>query len=334
MHPKILFQALFLLISQHLFSQANYDQKESELAAINFLNSLSDEQKAKTIFDFKAPNRTQWTNLPIDQKLRLGLGLSELTDVQKINLHQLLREGLSAEGYLKAMFIIQYDEDINQRLTAANSPIAHLYGQTKYWISIFGTPKSGNTWGWKFEGHHLSLNFTYSAKGVTCTPMFIGINPAITPTGPFAGRYIMETENEIGKDLFNSLSPSQKEKIIIGTHPTNADPIAQTGKEAFFNEEKGLLFTEMNIEQQEMIIKLIKTWAGNLSPKLAIAKVEALMKNVNNIRFCWLGENDANKLHYYRIYAPNFSIELTNRDGAIQHLHSLWRFLDEDFKEK
>jgi Protein of unknown function (DUF3500) len=315
-------------------SQSKYQQNETVKTVNNFIAKLNNEQKVKTLFSFDAKNRTEWTNLPIDQKLRLGIGLSELSDEQKIALHQILRTVLSPEGYQKALFIIQYDEDTHQRLASTNSPIAHLYGQQKYWTSVFGEPVEGKNWGFKFEGHHLSLNFTFSSKGVTCTPMFTGINPALTSMGPFAGRYIMEPENEIGNALFNSLTDSQKNKVIIGTHPTNADPMAQTGKEAFFNEEKGLLFTEMTKNQQDLVIQIMHAWAGNLNANFALEKTNSMLRNINNIRFCWLGENDPNKLHYYRIYAPNFSFEFTNRDGGIQHFHSLWRFLDEDFKVK
>ena len=78
----------------------------------------------------------------------------------------------------------------------------------------------------------------------------------------------------------------------------------------------------------------MKAWVENLKPVLADQKMEAMLRNIFDVRFAWMGTNDASKLHYYRIFAPNFSFELNNRDGAIQHLHSLWRLLDEDFKVK
>ncbi|MES2795738.1 MAG: DUF3500 domain-containing protein [Bacteroidota bacterium] len=330
-------KALILLFSISLFSvkaQTNFNQKASVIAAKAFIESLSNEQKAKALFAFEAPNRTQWSNLPMEQVTREGLWMNDIKDNQKIHVHNLLQSVLSENGYLKVMFIMQYDEDIKQRLTNANSPIAQRYGHEKYWVSIFGDPAEGKIWGWKFEGHHISLNLTYSANGVTCSPMFTGINPALTSAGPFAGRYIMKTENEVGKDLFNSLTASQQSTATLGTHPTNADPMAQTGLEPFFKESKGVLFTEMTKKQQDMVFELMNSWVENLNAELANDKMNAMLRNVNNIRFAWMGTNDTSKLHYYRIYAPNFSFEMTNRDGAIQHLHSLWRFLDEDFKVK
>lgn len=330
-------KALILLFVICIFTanaQTNFNQNNSVVAAKAFIESLDDTQKAKALFAFEAPNRQQWSNLPMEQVTRVGLWMNDIKDSQKMHVHSLLRSVLSDEGYMKAMFMMQYDEDIKQRLTASNSPISQRYGHEKYWVSVFGEPAEGKIWGWKFEGHHLSLNLTYSPKGVTCTPMFTGINPALTGAGPFAGRYIMETENETGKALYDSFTDSQKQKAVQGNHPTNADPVAQTGSEPFFNEAKGVLFTEMTDAQQKMVLTIMNAWAINLEPTLAKDKMDAMMRNVFNIRFAWMGTNDSSKLHYYRIFAPNFSFELTNRDGAIQHLHSLWRFLDEDFKAK
>lgn len=325
------------LLTICLFSakaQQNFDQKASVSAAKAFIESLDGTQKSKALFAFEAPSRTQWSNLPMEQVTREGLWMNNIKDNQKMHVHSLLRSVLSENGYLKAMFIMQYDEDLKQRLTTANSPIAQRYGHEKYWVSIFGEPAEGKVWGWKFEGHHISLNLTYSPKGITCSPMFTGINPALTSAGAFAGRYIMETENEKGKELFNSLTARQKENATVGPLPNNADPIAQTGTESFFKEAKGVLFTEMTNEQQNMVFEIMKAWVENLKPELANQKMDAMLTNIFNVRFAWMGTNDTLKLHYYRIYAPNFSFELNNRDGAIQHLHSLWRFLDEDFKVK
>ena len=328
--------ALFILISVKTNAQQIHATltKTSVETANTFLASLNAEQKGKAHLSFDDTSRTKWSNFPLEQADRKGIWFNDLTDAQKMHVHTLLRTMLSTEGYQKALFIMQYDEDIKQRMTKANIPIAHRYGHEKYWITIFGEPREKAIWGWKFEGHHLSLNFTYSPKGITCTPMFTGINPALTNTGPFAGRYIMYNENELGKQIFVTLTPALKQKALLGKHPTNADPMAQTGKEAFLKEKSGVVYTEMTKAQQDMVGGIIAAWVGNLTPQLAHEKMDAILKNKEAIRFVWYGTENIEELHYYRIYTPSFIIEMTNRDGAIQHLHSLWRNIDEDFLAK
>ena len=34
----------------------------------------------------------------------------------------------------------------------------------KYYVSVFGDPGTQAPWGWRIEGHHLSLNFTLVPK--------------------------------------------------------------------------------------------------------------------------------------------------------------------------
>ena len=54
----------------------------------------------------------------------------------------------------------------------------------RYYVSVFGTP-GRFPWGWRFEGHHLSLNVALPAAGhVAVTPFFAGAHPATVRDGP------------------------------------------------------------------------------------------------------------------------------------------------------
>ena len=48
----------------------------------------------------------------------------------------------------------------------------------KYFFSIFGEPTMNGTWGYRFEGHHVSLNYTVVGGTIASTPSFFGSNPA------------------------------------------------------------------------------------------------------------------------------------------------------------
>lgn len=328
---RILFISIALLYSLCATAQRTFNQQPTVQAAQALLHSLSDQQKAKANLPFSDSSRTRWSNFPMEQVTRKGLWFKDLTDTQKIHVHTLLRTVLSVEGYQKVLFIMQYDEDIRTRLTAANSPISHRYGHEKYWITVFGTPTLSGTWGWKFEGHHISLNFTHSPSGVSCTPLFVGINPALTLTGPFAGRYLLQPEHELGKQLFSALSPALRQRATIGPHPTNADPLAQKGNESFIAEKTGIGWHDLNKSQQALVWDILANWVNVFTPALQHEKMTVLRAQASRLRFAWMGTDDPNALHYYRIWSPSFTLELTNRDGGLQHLHTLFRILPEDF---
>lgn len=332
---KLLTSCVFIICSiSFLFSQTKFDASASVEAAAAILNTLSPSQKNVANLSFTDTSRVKWSNLPFEQAVRFGIQMKDLVDTQRIAIHRLLRTVLSAQGYQKMMFIIEYDEATHERLKNTQSPIAQRYGNQNYWFTIFGTPGKDKIWAWKFEGHHISLNFTYSPKGVTCTPMFVGINPALTTTGAYAGYHIMYEENEYGNQFFNSLSNNLKQKAITSALPKDADVMTQTGKEPHLKDKKGVSYQEMNAQQQILVENIIKAWVENLTPALAQEKLKKILLHKNKLLFTWQGSNNPSELHYYSIKADDFIIEFTNRDGGIYHYHTLWRDLTENFTNK
>lgn len=313
------------------FSQTNYNQQPARNAAQRFINSLSSEQKQICLRPWSDSNRVKWSNLPLEQVDRDGLRLDQMQDSQRIFVHEILRTILSEQGYQKALFIMQYDEDTHNRLTAAKSGIAHRYGQEKYWTWIFALPDDKKSWGFKFEGHHLSINMIFSPKGVSCTPHFTGINPGLTNKGMNAGKYLLYHESEVGKDLFLSLNETQRKKAHIDTLPFTIDVRTQTGKESFLSDGKGLPYFEMNSKQKSMVTTIVSAWVDNFHSDIAQSKKKLMEQYIAKMRLVWMGTNNVQELHYYGLIGPGWVIEFATRDQGIQHFHTLWRILPDDF---
>lgn len=333
MKNKLITLALLLNYSL-VFGQNNFDQTATLEAANAFLEMLTPAQRLVAHLPFNDTSRQKWDNVPMGQVTRHGVQFKDLSDAQHIGVHSLLRTVLSQQGYQKMLFIIQFDQAIHDRLMKTDTVLAQRYGNKNYWLTIFDTPNKDKIWAWKFEGHHISLNFTHSPKGVTCTPMFVGINPALTATGPYAGNHLMFEENEFGNQLFNDLSGDMKKKALVSALPKDADVITRVGKEAHLKDRKGVKFTEMTPKQQILVENIIRAWVENLTPILAKEKVKRVLSNKKNILFTWQGTLNASELHYYSIKTDDFIIEFSNRDGGIHHYHTLWRDLTEDFMNK
>src|SRR5258706_2566106 len=95
----------------------------------------------------------------------------------------LLRTGLSPQGFTKATNVMLVVElvlrDLENQDPRRDSGL--------YYVTIFGNPDQ-SPWGWRVEGHHLSLNFAIDTNDViSVTPNFIGSNPAEVATGPYKG---------------------------------------------------------------------------------------------------------------------------------------------------
>jgi hypothetical protein len=136
-------------------------------AATKFLGALKPEQAKKASYPLKDDERQNWHFIP---KARNGLPIKEMTEDQRKLAMKLLRSGLSDHGYGKATNIISL-ELILRELEGANGRMTR--DPELYYITIFGKPDPKGTWGWRVEGHHLSVNFTI-VKGeyVAGTPSF------------------------------------------------------------------------------------------------------------------------------------------------------------------
>ena len=86
----------------------------------------------------------------------------------------------------------------------------------KYHLFLFGTPSADNSWGWRIEGHHLSISVRVAGgKSVVITPSFLGANPAAVKSGSLAGVRVLGDIEDKGRALVKQLSVEQKETAVF-----------------------------------------------------------------------------------------------------------------------
>ena len=163
---------------------------EMREAAAAFLDSLPAELSEKATFPMDDEGeRVNWHFVPRERE---GVSLKELDEEQKGKLTALLAAGLSARGHTKVDHIMDLE-----------SVLFLLEGEAHrdpdlYFTTLFGRPTADGTWGWRFEGHHLSLNFTIvKGRFLAEAPHFWGANPAKVPVGPTQGRRTLKKEEDL-----------------------------------------------------------------------------------------------------------------------------------------
>src|SRR5207253_6141439 len=113
---------------------------------------------------------------------------------------------------LKAVTIMSLD-DVLKVMEAGKGPTRD---PELYFFSVFGKPGGSDPWGWRVEGHHVSLNFTIvEGKGVGVGPAFFGANPAEVREGPRKGLRVLGEEEDLGRALVKSLSEDQRKTAIV-----------------------------------------------------------------------------------------------------------------------
>ena len=300
-------------------------------AATQFLDSLSADQKAKAVLPFGSEDRLRWHFIPNEMFPRKGLMIKDMNEAQRRLAHDLLRTGLSARGYNKVTAIIEL-EDI---LKAIETGGKMARDKEEYLFAVFGSPSAKGAWGWRVEGHHISLRFTIAdgaARGnLSTSPMFLGANPAEVRDGDKKGLRVLGEEEDAARALVLALSPEQQKSAIVNAvAPT--DILTMNKNEITPLPDQGVTYAALRPEQQQALMRLIEVYANNMEADLAAARMARIKAaGFDKIRFAWAGETEKGKKHYYMIQGPSFLVEYDNTQNNGNHIHSVWRDFNGDF---
>jgi hypothetical protein len=320
-----------LTIGAILLTSAYYRINSSTvmtLAAQHFLTSLTPEQRAKATFTLEEDERQNWHFIPRERK---GLPILEMTPPQRALAHGLLSAGLSQQGYIKAVTIMSL-EDVLRELEKADTSQTHPErNPEKYYFSVFGEPSDTGIWGFRIEGHHVSQNLTVVNGKVAGSPSFFGANPAEVREGPRKGLRVLAAEEDLARDLLESLGADQKKVAIVAAEAYKDILTMASRKAALEGQPSGLSASKMNKKQLDLLQTLLSDYANNMPEQLAQARMEQVKKAGTNLFFAWAGVEQRGGPHYYRIQAPTFLIEYDNTQNNANHIHSVWRDFNGDF---
>ena len=297
-------------------------------AAVALIESLRQDQKQKLALVFEdGAERENWHYIP---RSRAGLPLREMDPRQRLLAHDLVQTGLSEQGYAKVCGII----DLEPVLAAVEGPGRRFPRDPElYFVSIFGNPETDTLWGWRFEGHHVSLNFTVvDGREVGTAPLFFGANPAHVRHGEKSGLRALKEEEDLGRELVSMLDEDQRGKAVLSIEaPSDILTRNLPHVEGEFGGE-GLRTGEMTAAQQELLTDLVQIYVGRLPAPLARLETKRVAAgSKENCRFAWAGSAEPGAPHYYRIQGSNFLAEYDNTQNDANHIHAVWRDIQNDF---
>ncbi len=293
------------------------------------LNSLDATQKAAINYSYHDGERIFWYYPPLN---RHGLALRDMSEEQRGLAYALMATGLTEDSNRQAQLIIEHE--------AVLGPLEEEQGQVTfrrdallYSWTIFGDPGSdAEPWGWRVEGHHVSLHYSvWGDRVLSVTPFFFGANPAEVRKGPKQGLRILGTSQDIALELMESLDAGQKSRAIIYDEAP-ADIITFNSSKASLPKEEGLPATAMSGTQREMLMALASEYVTRIRCDLAEDKLNALRQGgLEKIHLAWGGPIDRTQPHYYRLHGGDFVVEYDNRQNGANHIHSVLRDVNNDF---
>jgi hypothetical protein len=295
-------------------------------AARMFLDALDTGQHDRAAFAFAAERRRDWDYRP---RSRPGLPLLAMRDAQRALAWALVDLSLSAQGAAKVRGVLALEAILQQRTAnkAYRDPL-------NYALAVFGTP-GDQPWGWRFEGHHVSLTLTLvPGIGLAVTPHFFGANPfsgTVVDGGHGGLARVLEQESALAFAIIGGLQGAERKRATIATDAP-PDFLTGPGRERSLKEPVGLALDDMPDEQRNRSIALLETYFGHLEPGLAqavTARVRAA--GLGGLRFGWAGGTTPDRLHYYRFHGPTLLIEYDRTEA--DHAHSVWHDPSNHFGE-
>lgn len=294
-------------------------------AARRLVDATTAGQRGDLLQPFTDTARSDWHYTP---RRRDGVAWKAMSPAQRDATTALLRTALNEGGLDKVRALMALEITLRQLEAFGLSRDPENYA-----VAVYGEPGAGG-WGWRIEGHHLSLHFSLDGDRYMATlPQFFGANPAVVPRdvagGPKQGFRLLGSEEDLARQWLAGLSAPQRARAIFDTRPFG-DIVSRNATRARPLDAVGLPFADMDAAQQAQALKLIAAFADHLQPDLSQARLARVRAApLDAIRIGWAGSLKPGEPHYFRIQGASFLIEFDNSGG--NHIHSVWRDFDGDF---
>ncbi|WP_089014821.1 DUF3500 domain-containing protein [Micromonospora inositola] len=255
---------------------------------------------------------------------RPGVPLADLDVAARKAAHRLLATALSPPAYAQAMAIIALEEVLDR---AEGWRRGRHSGD--YWVALFGDPAADDRWGWRIEGHHLSVSMTVVDDQVSPAPLFFGANPA---TVRHAGRPVsrpLGVEEDLARELLDALGTAGRAAAVIADEAP-ADIISATRPTAPGRlDPLGVPRSRLTPTGRALLDRLVALYLDRLPPELAAREADRL--DGGELHFAWAGATRPGQRHYYRVQADDLLIEYDNTTDDGNHAHTVLRRPASDF---
>jgi hypothetical protein len=188
-------------------------------AAGAWLDSLDADQvgvasAAVPSADASDAERRRWFYTPTDHG---GLTFHQQRPAQQRAAMRLVATGLSTPAYVTVATIVGLENVLDQ-VEGFVTRFDRERGRDPglYYLRVFGRPGSTAPWGWRFGGHHVSLNnLVVGGALVATTPCFLGADPATSPLLGGAVNRPLGRMEDLARDLVRSLPPALASRAVL-----------------------------------------------------------------------------------------------------------------------
>ena len=303
-----------------------------ELAAAvrAWLDGLDPAQRDRASFPFDTPERFVWAYTP---GTREGLAIRDMRPEQRAAGREIVRAAMSARTAGEIEAVIDLETVLGQ-LEQARGRSGWLRRDPElYWHAVFGDPGGSTLWSWRVGGHHVAIQVTVAdGEVIGSTPSFLGVNPAVIPSGPRTGERTLPGEEALARALLADLTSAERQAAVIA-EAAPADIL--TGNARFADVRSvpaGVRHAALGADRQAALERLIRHYLERARPEVAAVSWDRIVKgDLGDVTFAWAGSDQPGRGHYYAVRGPTFLIEYDNTQNGANHIHSVWRDTERDW---
>lgn len=298
-------------------------------AAKSFLAAISPEQRKEATFSYDDPERLNWHFIPRPRK---GVPLKVLEGEALKTALKLIQSGLSEAGYDQTLNVMSLEDVLYLIEPGDRATRRDRRDPGKYYLSVFGEPSDSGLWGWRVEGHHLSLNFSIKdGQVIASTPEFFGANPGTIDAGKDRQIRVLGPEEDIARQILKLCTAEQQKLCWVSKDAPDEVP-GPNQPQAVVSNPVGLPVSKMSDDQKKLLQGLLGEYLKNLPADIEQERRDKLnAASIDKITFAWYGQPNLSERHHYRVQGPTFVIEYNNTQNNANHVHSMWRNLAGDF---
>ncbi|GAA1505086.1 DUF3500 domain-containing protein [Streptomyces synnematoformans] len=341
-------------------------------AALAWLDSLDPDQRPAATGPppgtggAAEAERTRWYYTPTDHG---GLTFHRQRPAQHRLVMRLVASGLSEAGYTTVATVLGLENVLDR-----TEGFSVHWGRERtrdpgmYYLRVFGEPGGARPWGWRFGGHHVSLNnLVVDGRVAAATPCFLGADPAASPLLGGAALRPLGTAEDLARELVRSLAPGAAARAVLlprapndvvagnsarvgdrvvrrselwrpgphvpdrAGHPVTGLHGADQRALALTPEPRGVPGAELDAAQRELLRALLGTYLDRVPAGVSPLPRYADPAALDAVHLAWAGSTAAGEPHYYRLQGPRLLVEWTNVHRGANHAHAVWRDPETDF---
>ena len=264
-----------------------------------------------------APDRLRWSYLP---GRRRGVTLMAMRSETRSRALALVRTGLSEQGWLQVQQVFELEAVLQRGLPPGQRAANPSWrNPLNYTLVVYGQPRVGGDWGWRFGGHHLSIRVQWRRGQPVPGTLTMGANPTTHRRPNGSNIAPLQALEHAARAAIEALPPAQRRSAQASSHPPG-DLLVGPNMQPWSRSFPGVNLTTLTPEARAAVRMLVTRATQPWAPAIAKRLREGFDVGApDQVTLSWRGRHPRGHGIHVSLASPRLMLEVWT---AGTHLHS------------